>query len=68
VAPPGHAGAVRRCPLIGVNRKWLAGGQYDAIDPNQTFFHILPHGHERAMAQLPANIFCICRLALLRCS
>jgi hypothetical protein len=54
--------------LIGVNRKWLAGGQYDAIDPNQTFFHILPHGHERAMAQLPANIFCICRLALLRCS
>jgi hypothetical protein len=34
MAPPGHAGAVRRCPLIGVNRKWLAGGQYDAIDPD----------------------------------
>ena len=31
-------------------------------------FHLLPHNHEQAMAQLPANIFCICRLALLRCS
>jgi hypothetical protein len=36
LAPPGHAAAVRRCPLIGVNRKWLAGGQYDAIDQRRT--------------------------------
>ena len=36
--------------------------------PIRPFFHLLPHSHERAMAQLPANIFCICRLALLRCS
>jgi hypothetical protein len=30
-----HAGPVRRCPLIGVDRKWLAYGQNDAIDPFQ---------------------------------
>jgi hypothetical protein len=41
---------------------------FNTIDPNQTFFHLLPHSHERAMAQRPANIFYICRLALLRCS
>jgi len=26
-----------RCPLIGVDRKWLAEGQTDAIDPLRTF-------------------------------
>jgi hypothetical protein len=50
------------------NGKHLLLVSSSPFDPNQTFFHILPHGHERAMAQLPANIFCICRLALLRCS
>jgi hypothetical protein len=28
--------ALSRCPLIEVDRKWLADGQTDAIDPNAT--------------------------------
>ncbi|SHI05013.1 hypothetical protein SAMN05443248_7749 [Bradyrhizobium erythrophlei] len=30
---------VRRCPLIGVDRKWLVDGQNDAIDPKRHFSH-----------------------------
>jgi hypothetical protein len=33
----GPAGSMRRCPLIGVDRKWQAQGQNDAIDPKATF-------------------------------
>jgi hypothetical protein len=32
----GRAGAVLRCLLIGVDRKWLAHSQNDANDPKQT--------------------------------
>jgi hypothetical protein len=34
-APIGHAGAVGRCPLFGVDRKWLADAQNDANDPSR---------------------------------
>jgi hypothetical protein len=33
MAPNGPPGLVWRCPLIGADRKWLAKGQTDAIDP-----------------------------------
>jgi hypothetical protein len=32
----GPARSVRQCPLIGVDRKWQAQGQNDAIDPKAT--------------------------------
>jgi len=33
MAPLRHADRLRICPFIGVDRKWPAGGQNDAIDP-----------------------------------
>jgi deoxyinosine 3'endonuclease (endonuclease V) len=33
----GHVGLSVGCPLIGVDRKLLAGGQSDANDQNRTF-------------------------------
>jgi hypothetical protein len=35
LARNGPTGPAWRCPLIGVDRKWLAEGQDDAIDPEQ---------------------------------
>src|ERR1700723_4496962 len=32
VARNGPAGSVRRCPLIGIDRKWQIRGRNDAID------------------------------------
>jgi hypothetical protein len=39
LAPNGPTGSLRRCPLFGVDRKWLwlAEGQTDAIDPTATW-------------------------------
>jgi hypothetical protein len=34
-APLKHADLPRRCPFIGIDRKWLAQGQTDAIDPKR---------------------------------
>src|SRR5216684_2819868 len=37
VARTGPVGPVWRCPLTGVDRKWLAVGQTGAFDPYRTF-------------------------------
>jgi hypothetical protein len=36
MARNGPVAAVRECPSIGVERKWLVDRQTDAIDPQQT--------------------------------
>jgi hypothetical protein len=36
LARTGPTEPVWRCPLIGVDRKWLAEGQNDAFDPTRT--------------------------------
>jgi hypothetical protein len=36
LAPLRHANAPRECPLIGADRKWPAGGQNGAFDPERS--------------------------------
>src|ERR1035437_7526936 len=36
MARTGPTGSVRRCPFLGVDRKWLADGQNGAFDPTRT--------------------------------
>jgi hypothetical protein len=36
LARNGPTGLLWRCPLIGGDRKWLADGQNDAIDPERS--------------------------------
>jgi hypothetical protein len=36
----GHAGAIRRCPLIAVNRKWLTQAENGANDPTLTYLSL----------------------------
>ena len=35
-APNGHRRRLGECPLFVVDQKWLASGQNDAIDPQET--------------------------------
>jgi hypothetical protein len=36
LAPKGLIGPIWRCPFTGADRKWLAQGKTEAIDPKQT--------------------------------
>jgi hypothetical protein len=50
-----HARAVRRCPFIGADRKWLNHGRNDAIDPNRKSASPLPILEQSALDRRRRN-------------